>query len=618
MGRGAGYGVWQEVADPQLVPRLGLATLDKDGSIAHCDAVFAQLLARTSDELIGESLNDIVAELRSDAFLSGAQTSVVVNGRGLAFKCMRASDGQHSAVVVQDLSHQQEQEKQLRASVEAFEQLVDASPVGIIVLDREQRVTLWNSAAEQIFGWTTSEILGKPYPLVGEDQKQEFGQLFDQVFSGAGFREMESIRLHKDGSPIALNMSTAPIRNSEGQVVAALAILSDITQQRLLEEQLERSARLEAVGQLASGVAHNFNNILTVIIANCGFITRRGNATPHDLSSVEAIAHCAREAEVLTSELLTFGRKQIIRPTRIDLNRAASGTTEMLTRVFGPGIEFVLDLDSDLPEAHLDSTQFEQLLVNLATNARDAMQGQGRITISTAVHDPEAGPAPEIVVRVADTGHGIPPDVLPKIFEPFFTTKDAGEGTGLGLATSYGMAKQAGGRLEVKSDVGVGTCFSLFLPIRTGQQLTPSNGVGLSSTELLESSSANPGRRILMVEDDDLVREALQGLLEMSDYETTAASSGIEALEILEGAQFDALLTDVYMPHMAGAELAAKVSTLYPRLPILFMSGNLADPELRDMIENGQASIIQKPISDSDLVRALREVVSGRTFKWNE
>jgi PAS domain S-box-containing protein len=595
------YGLDDDLVSP--ISPHGLAQVSAAGTILTCDEDFATVLGKTRTALEASSL----ASIHAGIDLEG-EGNFEVAGRRVHFKWLRSVDASlPSSLLIMSSDDSHDRDARLRQSLAAFEQLVEATPVGIVVLDENKSVVLWNKAAEEIFGWTADEILGKPYPLVPPSEWNEFSKLFDRVMAGQGFRNIESTRRRKDNSEVALSMSTTPVRDSGGKPIAALALLNDLSQQRLLEEKLSERVRLEAVGQLASGVAHDFNNMLTVVSAHCGFVMRRGKLSVADQDSMAAIERCVLQASHLTNQLLTFGRKQIVRPTNLDINDSTRETVRMLTKLLGHKVKLEMDLAPGLPTCRIDSTQFSQLLVNLLTNARDAITDVGTIRASTAMGELDGEPA--VVLSITDTGKGIAESSLARIFEPFFTSKKAGEGTGLGLSTAFGIAEQASGRLEARSVEGVGSTFTLSLPV--------SRTVDSADSQRPTTAPMDEPLSVLLVDDDDLVRETLAELMRLERHRVTAVGSGSEALALLDQGAFDVLLTDVYMPGMDGAELAGQVEARHPNLPILFMSGNLADPALRDRIEQGLASIIQKPIYPDELERALVEVVSGRVYRWS-
>ncbi len=593
------YGLEEDVVMPR--PRIGMALLSTTGSLLSCDEDFAAIVGTPTQQLLGRLVSEILPDLPPSD-----KGECVFKNKSLSFKRLRSESADlPSTLCIIEYGATPDAGVGIQQSLLSFKQLVEATPVGIVVLDESKRVVLWNKAAEGIFGWHADEIVGEIYPLVPPEERVEFAKLFDRVFQGHGFRDIESRRKRKDGSDVALSMSTTPVRDSSGRVIAALALLQDISQQRLLEEKLSERARLEAVGQLAGGVAHDFNNMLTVMSAHCGLVMKRGGVSGADLDSLIAIERCVQQASDLTKQLLTFGRKQIARPTNLDISAATRETVGMLSQILEPKIAVEMNLPSDLPPCRIDSTLFSQLLVNLITNARDAISDTGTISATTKLGELDGQPA--LVLTLSDTGVGIPAEHVSRVFEPFFTSKSIGKGTGLGLSTAFGIAEQAGGRLEVTSQEHHGTTFTLSLPV--------AESVSTSDEQRPATAPIDGGVAVLLVDDDDLVRETLAELMRLEGHVVLAVDSGIAALEAMEAETFDVVLTDVYMPGMGGAEMVRQAESIHGKLPVLFMSGNLADPDLRDRIDRGLASIIQKPIYPEELERALVEVMSGRVYR---
>ena len=488
--------------------------------------------------------------------------------------------------------------------------LVDSSPVAITTLDLNQKVTLWNPAAEEIFGWRRQEVLGKDYPLVPEEERAAFEALFRRVVvNGEGFHDVEVKRQRKDGSYVTLNVSTAPLRDSFGNITGALALMADLTEQRQLEEQVRHAQKMEAVGRLAGGVAHDFNNLLTVILANSQLLGRQlGDADR--LKSIRAIEHCAERARDLVQQLLTFSRREIVNPKLLDLSDLARDTVRMLRRTLGNSYQLSTNLSPDVPPVRADAGQIEQVLLNLVVNARDAMPNGGHIDVRTseAVRSSDAfggRPTHFVCLTVSDSGDGIDPDVVPHIFEPFFTTKRAGEGTGLGLATVYGIVTRAGGTIEVDSNHGHGTTFRVLIPAADGAAVTGAT----SSNDRRAPNQA--GGHMLVVDDDAGVLDAVAALIRALGYRVTAVQSGREALALIAtGRTFDAVLTDVYMPEMTGRELADRLAERLDQVPILYMSANLSDAELRARVEAGTAHFLAKPLDFDEVGKTLRDVLS--------
>lgn len=378
------------------------------------------------------------------------------------------------------------------------------------------------------------------------------------------------------------------------------------------EEQLRQSQKLEAIGTLAGGVAHDFNNLLTVISSYCDFAMESAKHDEELLEDIRQVKLAGQRASSLTQQLLAFSRKQVLRPKILDLNNVVEGVEKMLRRLIGEDINLQTTLDRELPKVKADPGQIEQIIVNLAVNARDAMPRGGALTIETSVaqidqayvsRKPVARPGSYVMVSISDSGTGMDTPTLERIFEPFFTTKAAGKGTGLGLSTVYGIVKQSGGFIWVYSEVGLGTTFKIYLPLvdenseSTTREVTP---VNLTGTET-----------ILMVEDDGFVRSLAQKCLERFGYRVLSAPSGIEALEILQDdpVSIDLLLTDVVMPGMSGRELALRIRPMHPNARVLYMSGYTDEAVVNHGVVEPGTHFLQKPFNPMELGKKVREVL---------
>ncbi|KIG12178.1 sensory box histidine kinase/response regulator [Enhygromyxa salina] len=500
--------------------------------------------------------------------------------------------------------------RQLRVARQTLDSVIEASPLAILTVDERQRVVMWNRAAERTFGWTRDEILGRPYPLVPEDERSDFEELFDKVvLRGSGFTGVESTRLRKDGSRVEMRMHTAPLRDAEERVTGAMAMLEDLTKTRQLEERVRHSQKMEAVGRLAGGIAHDFNNLLTVVFGAGDLLALDRSLSPSAREQVSEILSVAQSARELVAQLMTFSRRQVVRPLVIDLNERLREAGKLLRRLIGNNVTLEFDIP-DIPAwVRLDPSQLDQVLVNLAVNAADAMPEGGTLRYASSVRELTVAAEPLAAGRYAclevrDSGTGIPADILPQIFEPFFTTKGAGSGTGLGLANVYGVARQSGGNVEVESEQGEGACFRVHLPlVRRPLRRTHSGPHAVPRGD----------ERILLVEDNAGVRVTMAKTLQALGYTVTVACDGVEALELLAGELVvDLVLTDLSMPRMGGAEMAKQLAArLAGRVPpVMYMSGNLDVEELREQVEQGRAKFLQKPVSLRDLSQAIREVLA--------
>src|SRR3990167_6785212 len=384
---------------------------------------------------------------------------------------VRDSSGSLTGIIAvsRDITERRRVEDTLRDTSRTLRTLIEASVLAIVALDRDGRVTLWNSAATRLFGWSAQEVLGRPLPTVPEDRRAEFDQ--GRVRSHAGEDVVyETQRRRKDGSLVDVLMSSAAIFDPQGGLAGNMAILVDITERKQLEEQLRQAVKMEGIGRLAGGIAHDFNNLLTVIGGRSHILLSQlpaGHAMRRDLLLIQQTGD---RAAALTRQLLAFSRKQTLTPAIIDLNEIVSGMRTLLERVLGEDVDLIMDLDPSLGYVTADPGQLEQVILNMAVNARDAMPVGGQLTLETRHVDVdpiaarqmvELAPGPYEVLSIGDTGVGMDAATVARVFEPFFTTKAVGKGTGLGLATAYGIIKQSGGHATLYSEPGSGAAFRI-------------------------------------------------------------------------------------------------------------------------------------------------------------
>ncbi len=404
-----------------------------------------------------------------------------------------------------------------------------------------------------------------------------------------------------------METTSAPLRDESGEIVAALSVTRDATARRGLEEQLRQGQKLEAIGRIAGGVAHDFNNLLTAIIGSSEAIVARGGEAADE---AEEILHAADRAGELVRQLLAFSRQQILETKVLDLNEVVRQTERILSRTIGDHIHVVLELDAELRPVWADAGQLQQVILNLAVNARDAMPTGGLITLATknVVLDDD-GPVEAgayVQLTVSDTGEGMTPDVREQIFDPFFTTKPAGEGTGLGLATVYGIVSQSGGHVTAFSQPDLGSSFKVFLPASdqpvAEPEPAPTDAPGTPATET-----------VLLVEDQTVVRRLVREILERDGYTVLEAESPEDALATGQGdGVIDLLLTDVVMPRMSGPEIARALGGVRDELRVLYMSGH-SDLSVvkRGLLEPGTA-FIQKPFRARELTDKVRSLLEQR------
>jgi two-component system cell cycle sensor histidine kinase/response regulator CckA len=490
------------------------------------------------------------------------------------------------------------------AAAPHLEALLSQLPLGLAMADRDGRLLFANVAFMRAAGREGELPPTYPTDLVVREDKGPLSDAIRRFGQGPATSGDIAIRLSaQPDEPVSLSL--AGVRGL-GQAAALLG-LTDSTEETRLKRQVAQATKMQAVGQLAGGVAHDFNNVLTAILGTCDLMLLRHTPGDSDYDDIQQIRANSNRAASLTRQLLAFSRQQTLRPEVLQLPDVVSDVSQMLKRLIGEKIQLVVRHDRDLGPLRADPTQLEQVIVNLVVNARDAMQsrgdGGGRLTISTrrvAVSDVRAMRS-EILPQgeytalfVEDTGTGIPPENLAKIFEPFFTTKEQGKGTGLGLSTVYGVVKQSGGFIFANSEVGKGTRFSVYFPV---YHVAPGEAV-LPAPALQEQTSQwAGGGRILLVEDEDPVRMVAERALVRAGYTVTTARDGEEGLEkVVQGNEFDLILSDVVMPSMDGPTMAREIRKLAPAMPVLFMSG-YAEEQLRREIDIANVHFLPKPFS---------------------
>jgi PAS domain S-box-containing protein len=531
--------------------------------------------------------------------------SVVKNSEGLTIK---------TRGVNQDITERKRAEEILRQTSEALRTVVQASPLAIVAADLSLHVHTWNPAAERLFGWTESEVLGHALPIIPESHREEFRATLDGLMKGETGAAYETQRQRKDGSLIDVSVSTGVLRDASGEATGVVGILTDLTERKSMEGQLRQTAKIEAIGRLAGGVAHDFNNLLTIISGYGQLLQER--LSPTDLGPVEEILKASDRAATLTRQLLAFSRRQILAPQVLDLNSVVANMEKMLGRLIGEDIELATVQQPGLGRVRADPGQVEQVIMNLVVNSRDAMPEGGKITLETANVDldktyarrhPGATPGPYVMLAVSDTGMGMDAETLTHIFEPFFTTKEKGKGTGLGLATVYGIVKQSAGSIWAYSEPGRGSTFKIYLPRveKRARKAEPAK----ARSELAKGSET-----ILVVEDEEGVRSLVCGTLASHGYKVLEAGGADHALTICEqhAEPIHLLLTDVVMPQMGGKELAKRLSSVHPEAKVLYMSGYTDNAIVRHGVLEGGTPFLQKPFAPKTLVQKVREVLDTR------
>ncbi len=490
-----------------------------------------------------------------------------------------------------------------RQTLEA--RLLDAVQQAVVATDIEGKVTFWNAFAERLFGWTAAEALGRSIVDLTQQEstRADAMSVMERLSRGQSWAGEFPVR-HKNGRAFIIFVVNSPLLDEQGALVGVVGISTDVSEQRALEAELRQAKKMEAIGRLAGGVAHDFNNLLTVILGNTGLLA---DELGHHSSSVDAglkeVEDAAARAAALTRQLLAFSRKQHVRPSVLDLAAAMTSMFPMLRRLISEDIELSLELADQPLRAVMDPAQFDQVVLNLALNARDAMPAGGKLVLRLHPHGPEA--EGRLSLRVTDTGTGIPPEALPQIFEPFFTTKEAGRGTGLGLATVYGIVTQAGGTIHVESDAR-GTSFEVVLPrVRDVVSEAPRHE---TLTPLPRSSGT-----VLLVEDEAALRGLIARILSTAGYTVLVAESAEAALELATSLArpIDVLLSDIVMPGMNGVALAEQLRTTRPHLAVMFMTGYSEEDLLRRGTALSDVAVLQKPFVPAVLLDNLARALSA-------
>jgi PAS domain S-box-containing protein len=542
----------------------------------------------------------------------GSLLEVDIVSHSLVFSGRRAK-----MVLAIDVTERRLTERRIQERTTYLNALVENSPVALLALDPAHRVQIANPAFLRLFGYSAEELLGRnPDELISPEDaelRNEAGDFTRQCLSGHSIRTTTT-RRRKDGTLIDVELYGVPLLEG-GRLIGVYALYQDLTEQKQLSEQLRQAQKMEAVGRLAGGIAHDFNNLLTVILGTSEMLLERA-APPHPMGEELKEIHAAGErAARLTRQLLAFSRSQVLRPEVLDLNALLRNSEQMLRRVIGEDIEMKTKLDTDLWSVRADPGQIEQVIMNLAVNARDAMPKGGELTFETRNVRLEAAlahlhhgmaPGEYAEITVKDTGTGMDEKTRSRLFEPFFTTKPVGKGTGLGLSTTYGVIKQSGGYIWAESEVGRGTAFRIYLPRTEGE---PEKVVEARATQAVRSRSES----ILLVEDEPEVRSLIERVLSGQGYRVCTASRPSEAIRIASqaDAQFDLLVTDVIMPGMDGRELARRLLSDRPTLPVIFLSGYSADAIGRHGVLDPGTAFLEKPFRPDALVEKVREALDN-------
>jgi len=511
----------------------------------------------------------------------------------------------------------------LRETEERFRQVYDEAPVGYHELDKEGRIIRVNRRELEMLGYTEKELLGRPVWKFVVEEEITRQVIMAKIAGDVSFHEtFERTYRRKDGTTLPVLIEDRIIPDEKGRITGIRSMIEDITERRRAEEALRKSEeqlrqwqRVEAIGRLAGGVAHDFNNLLMTIKGCSELLLGELDARDSRREEVEEIRKAAERATALTRQLLAFGRRQVLQPQVLDLNEVVANMGRMLQRLIGEDIHLLTVLDAELWPVKVDPGQFEQVIMNLAVNARDAMPGGGKLTIETAnvVLDEKYArrhvsvkPGPCVMLAVTDNGCGMDKETQSHLFEPFFTTKAKEEGTGLGLSTVYGIVKQSGGNIWAYSESGLGTTFKIYLP-------RVEEAVKTYKPKVVPTVSPGGSETILLVEDEEAVRAIVSKILQNKGYTVLEAHHGHEALQICKDHQgpIHLMVTDVVMPHMSGRELAERLTSLRPELRVLYMSGYPDKAIAHHGVLEAGTSFLQKPFTLSALECTVRDLLDA-------
>ncbi|HEY8191520.1 MAG TPA: PAS domain S-box protein, partial [Alphaproteobacteria bacterium] len=587
---------------------VGFFSVDEAGRFVFVNATLARWLGEDIESLLaGASLHtyfmtppegaapyDIMAR-------GGAKQMAEVVMKGPGGRTFSASISQavvnegegivRTRGVVHDLTAERAMRQALQASEDRFQRFFEEAPLGIALLNSQGRFDDCNAALAAMLGYKIGDIEGRYFEgMVHGEDRAEAMQALDRIEKGRPMKAPKEVTLLGNDREVTVQMFARRMEGSDNIVVHFI----DLTEQKALEQQFVQSQKMQAIGQLAGGVAHDFNNLLTAMIGFCDLLLLRHKPGDPSFADIMQIKQNANRAANLVRQLLAFSRQQTLRPRVQDITDILTEVSHLLRRLIGANIELEVLHGDDLGLVKVDVGQMEQVLINLAVNARDAMDGGGRLTVRTSAFENdkplERGgdemPAGQwVAMEVSDTGCGIPTDIMTRIFEPFFTTKEVGQGTGLGLATVYGIVRQTGGYLHVDSAVGRGTSFTIYLPRLSEAEAEPAEKI---ADDVEDANRDLTGTAcILLVEDEDAVRTFSSRALANKGYEVLDAESGENALEVLAAQQGripDLLITDVIMPSMDGPTLAKKLRADNPNLKIIFISG-YTEEKLKDHMD---------------------------------
>ncbi len=651
-GSSPGQTVFDTIVSPEFIESVpdALVAVDEAGKIVQVNSQTEAMFGYSKAELIGNGIEMLVPsryrqrhEKHRESFVG--QPKIRRMGAGLDLYGTRRDGSEFPVEIslspvpsdqgmlvlsaIRDITDRKNIENELRAAHEELSRrtsqqlseyrnqlasIVDSSEDAIIGKTLDGIITAWNKGAEHIYGYTAEEMLGKPISkIVPPDRPDEIPRILEKIKRGQRIEHYESVRVTKDGRHLNISLSISPIREHTGKIVGASVIARDITDQKRAEEQFRQAQKMEAVGRLAGGVAHDFNNILGIITACTELLRSRLPATTPP-AYLENITKAAERGATLTRQLLAFSRKQVVQPTVLNLNERLKEVVKLLRPLMGDDVEIVLNAKSQPAFLEADSGQLDQIVLNLAVNARDAMPRGGKLILESSVVEFDESLAQQhpplthgqyVCLAVSDTGTGMDEATRSRIFEPFFTTKEVGKGTGLGLSTVYGIVQQAGGHIWVYSEPGRGTTFRLYFP-------SVAHKIGeVSAVETEPVVPAAHGTTILLVEDDEMMRVLTRQMLEEHGYLVLEAEGGQAALDLLGSNHpgIDLMITDVVMRGMSGPQLVAKMHEAHPQIRVVYTSGYTGELISQSDVLQPWIQLLEKPYTRAALLKTIHRAL---------
>ncbi len=617
----------------QALPDL-FFLMDPDGTIKEYRAQQSDDLYVPPERFLGKRMQDLLppslasqfeynmALIRAgDELVTYEYEMEVPHGiRQYEARLCQLPDSPQLISVVRDITEQKRAEKVVHDSEERYRTIFEGAPEGVWLIGSDRKTIEVNRRLSEILGYPREEMIGKtPFDFVDEDNRKILTTQTEKIETTER-REYEISLRHKDGHNVPTFFSATTLRSTTGEVLEAVAFVTDLTDQKTAEKALRRAQKMDAIGQLTGGIAHDFNNILAVILGNLSLFERLITDDEKALKRINSMKKAGQRAADLTKQLLSFSRRQATQQSITNINPVIEGMESLITRSLTPEVEMVYQFADKLWLTEIDPGDFEDALLNLCINARDAMAGHGHLTIEThnatidasyCVQNPGSSPGNYVELAVSDTGEGIPLEQQEHIFEPFYTTKEQGKGTGLGLSMVFGFVQRSGGFINVYSELGIGTTFRIYLPRIEGEE--PSD-----ETDLKQNETLPQGTETLLIVDDeidllDLAKESLEEL----GYKIQTASDGLQALEQLaKEPTIDLLFSDVVMPGgINGYELAEQACNNYPRLKVLLTSGYSGKAMTNNRQEQTTANLLSKPYTQAELAKRVRVLLDGEENK---